>query len=165
MRLKGYAAILCLFLCASAARAQTKGSGSLKCAKPDVEHKVDVGPNHTWVLSQAKCSPAGDKPYAIGEVKSGEGVSTNSIEINGNKARFTGYYVDTMANGDKGEYTFHGTATMKDGAIQTADDYWTLVRGTGKLKGAKGKGTCKGTGAADGSLTWECTGEYTLAAK
>jgi len=59
--------------------------------------------------------------------------------------------------------SFQGTATMKDGAIQTAEDSWTLLRGTGKLKGAKGKGTCKGTGATDGSLTWECAGEYTLA--
>ena len=70
-----------------------------------------------------------------------------------------------MENGDRGEYSFHGTAVMKDGAIQTAEDSWTLVRGTGKLKGAKGKGTCKGTGAADGSITWECQGQYTLANK
>src|SRR5262245_2262507 len=98
-------------------------------------------------------------------VKSGSGVSTNSTEAQGNKSRFQGYYVDTMENGDKGEYSFHGTATMKDAALQTAEDSGTLVHGTGKLKGAKGKGTCKGTGTADGSITWECQGEYTFATK
>ena len=95
----------------------------------------------------------------------GSAVSTNFTDVQGNKSSFHGYYVDTMENGDKGEYSFRGTATMKDGAIQTAQDAWTLVRGTGKLKGAKGKGTYKGTGAADGSITWDCKGEYTLASK
>ncbi|HJY86075.1 MAG TPA: hypothetical protein VKE24_04485 [Candidatus Acidoferrales bacterium] len=164
MRLKNYGAVLCL-LCAVVAHAQVKASGIIKCSKPDVQHKIDVGPSHAFVLEQAKCSADKDKPYEINGVKSGSGVSTNSTEAQGNKSRFQGYYVDTMENGDKGEYSFHGTATMKDAALQTAEDSWTLVHGTGKLKGAKGKGTCKGTGAADGSITWECQGEYTFATK
>src|SRR5215471_5929210 len=165
MRLKNYGAVLCLLLCAVVAHAQVKASGTIKCSKPDVQHKIDVGPSHAFVLEQAKCSADKDKPYEINGVKSGSGVSTNSTEAQGNKSRFQGYYVDTMENGDKGEYSFHGTATMKDAALQTAEDSWTLVHGTGKLKGAKGKGTCKGTGAADGSITWECQGEYTFATK
>jgi hypothetical protein len=44
-----------------------------------------------------------------------------------------------MENGDQGEHSFHGTAVMKDATIQTAEDSWTLVHGTGKLKGAKGR--------------------------
>ncbi len=162
MRLKTHVAVLCLLLCAGVAQAQIKASGTLKCAKPDVAYKVDVGPNHSFALDQSKCSDDKDKPFTISGVKSVNAVSTNSTEVQGNKAKYTGYYVDTMENGDKGEYSFHGTATMKDGAIQTANDSWTLVRGTGKLKGAKGKGTCKGTGVADGSVTWECAGEFTL---
>ena len=117
------------------------------------------------VLDQSKCSADKDKPFEIGGVKSANAVSSDFSDVQGNKSKFHGYYSDTMENGDKGEYRFQGTATMKDGAIQTAEDSWTLLRGTGKLKGAKGKGTCKGTGAADGSLTWECDGEYTLASK
>ena len=34
--------------------------------------------------------------------------------------------------------------------------------GTGKLKGLKGQGTYKGKGNADGSITYEVEGEYTL---
>lgn len=165
MRLGTHVTVLCVLLCTSVAQAQTKASGTLKCGKPEVEHKLDVAPNHSLVLDQSKCLVDKDKPFEISGVKSGDGVSTNSSDVQGNKSRFHGYYVDTMENGDKGEYSFQGTATLKDGAIQTAEDSWTLVRGTGKLKGAKGKGTCKGTGAADGSLTWDCEGQYTLATK
>jgi hypothetical protein len=128
-----------------------------------VEHKIDVAANHALVLSQANCSADKDHGFSINGVKSGSGVSTNATEVQGSKAKFHGYFVDTMENGDKAEYSFQGTGMMKDGVMQTAEDSWTLVSGTGKLKGAKGKGTCKGTGAADGSVTWECQGEYTLA--
>jgi len=165
MRLKSHVVALCLLVCVGVARAQVKASGTIKCSKPDAEYKVDVGPNHALVLDQAKCSAGTDKPFEISGVKSGSGVSSNFSDVRGNKSKFHGYYVDTMENGDTGEYSFQGTATMKDGAIQTTEDSWTLLRGTGKLKGAKGKGTCKGTGATDGSLTWECAGEYTLASK
>jgi hypothetical protein len=165
MRRKSHVTALCLLVCVGVARAQVKASGTLKCGKPDVEHTVDVGPNHVLVLDQSKCSADKDKPFEIGGVKSGNGVSSDFSDVQGNKSKFQGYYSDTMENGDKGEYSFQGTATMKDGAIQTAEDSWTLLRGTGKLKGAKGKGTCKGTGATDGSLTWECEGEYTVASK
>ena len=165
MKLRTCLAVLCLFLCGSVAHAQVKSSGTLKCGKPDVEHKVDIGTNHAFVLSQANCSADKDKPFEINGVKSANAVSTNFNEVQGNKASFHGYYTDTMENGDKAEYSFHGTASMKDGVMQMADDSWTLIRGTGKLKGGKGKGTCKGTGGADGSVTWECQGEYTLASK
>ncbi len=165
MRLEGYPVVVCLLLCAAVAQAQVKSSGAIKCPKPDVEHKAEIAANHAFVLSQAKCSADKEKAYTIDGVKSGSGVSTNFSDVQGNRSRFHGYYVDTMENGDKAEYSFQGTAVMKDGAIQTGEDSWSLVSGTGKLKGAKGKGTCKGAGAADGSISWECEGEYTLASK
>lgn len=156
---------LCLLLSATVALAQVKASGALKCAKADPQHKLDISDNHAFVLEQSKCSVDKDKPFEINGVKSGNGVSTDINDVQGTKARFHGYYVDTMENGDRGEYSFHGTGSVKDGTLQNAEDSWTLVSGTGKLKGAKGKGTCKGTGAGDGSITWDCQGEYTLAAK
>jgi hypothetical protein len=165
MRRKSHVVALCLLVSAGLARAQVKASGNIKCGKPDVEHKVDVGPNHFLVLDQSKCSSDKDKPFEVNEVKSTNAVSSDFSDVQGNKSKFHGYYSDTMDNGDKGEYSFQGSATMKDNTIQTAEDSWTLLRGTGKLKGAKGKGTCKGTGATDGSLTWECEGEYTFASK
>lgn len=156
---------ICVLLSATVSLAQVKASGMLKCAKADPQHKLDVSDNHSLVLEQSKCSADKDKPFEINGVKSGNGISTDVNDVQGTKARFHGYYVDTMENGDKGEYSFHGSGSIKDGNLQSAEDSWTLVSGTGKLKGAKGKGTCKGTGAADGSITWDCQGEYTLASK
>jgi len=75
-------------------------------------------------------------------------------------ALFHAYYVDEMADGDKAYYTYQGTSTLKDGAAQTEQGTWTLVGGTGKLKGIKGRGTYKGKADADGSMTYEIEGTY-----
>ena len=51
---------------------------------------------------------------------------------------------------------------LKGGTIKSADGTWSFTGGTGKLKGIKGKGTYKGTGAPDGTVTYEVEGEYEL---
>lgn len=153
---------LLLAAMATAAQAQTKISGTNHCAKPDPQYAVQVGdrPNHTFSLGQTKC--AWTKPWEIAGIPGKEGVGTFSGEITGNTFRFHAYYVDEMANGDKAYYRYQGTATLKDGVAQTETGTWSLVRGTGKLKGITGKGTYKGTAAADGTETYEVEGEYTL---
>ena len=70
-----------------------------------------------------------------------------------------------MANGDKMHVHTQGSATLKDGAVESASGTWSFTGGTGTLKGVKGKGTFKGKGAPDGSVTYEVKGEYTLASK
>ncbi len=70
-----------------------------------------------------------------------------------------------MANGDKAYYRYQGTAVLKDGMPQTEEGRWSLIRGTGKLKGVKGKGTYKGKAGADGTMTYEVEGEYELPKK
>ena len=162
MRLKTIAAVLCLLFVAGMAQAQNNVSGSGKCAKGDPSYKVDIGSNHSFLLEQNKCT--WDKPMEINGVKSKEGVASVSYDMNRNKATYHGYYMDTMENGDKAEYHYHGTGILKDGQMQGFSEQWTLVRGSGKLKGVKGKGSCKGTGTADGGSTFDCDGEYTAAA-
>ena len=39
---------------------------------------------------------------------------------------------------------------------------WSFTGGTGKLKGIKGKGTCKGTFKPDGTSSWDMEGEYQM---
>jgi hypothetical protein len=46
--------------------------------------------------------------------------------------------------------------------LESAEGKWSFGGGTGKLKGLKGKGTYKGKGAPDGTLTVEVEGEYEL---
>lgn len=67
-----------------------------------------------------------------------------------------------MANGDKIYATYQPTVTLKDGQMQSGSDKFQFTGGTGKFKGIKGSGTCKGTGSADGSSNWTCTGTYSL---
>ncbi len=71
-----------------------------------------------------------------------------------------------MENGDKAYYRYQGTAVLKDGAPpQTEEGTWSLIGGTGKLKGVTGKGTYKGTAGADGTITYEALGEYQISPK
>lgn len=148
-----------VFALATSALGQ-KTSGTVKCAKADPQHSVAIPDKegHDFSISQSKCT--WEKPMDIAGSPNKEGVVTASDEAHGGSIHLHGYYVDTMANGDKGYYRYEGTGTAKDGVFQTGEDKWTLVGGTGKLKGLKGQGTCKGKGASDGSVTWDCEGTF-----
>jgi hypothetical protein len=67
-----------------------------------------------------------------------------------------------MANGDSMYVRTQSSATMKDGAVESAEGTWSFSGGTGRLKGVKGKGSFKGKGATDGSVTYDVEGEYEL---
>lgn len=162
MRFKTILAFLFGVSLATAAQAQTKIAGTNHCAKPDPQTAVQVGdrPNHAFSVGQNKC--AWTTPWEIAGTLGKEGVATFSGEISGNTFRFHAYYVDGMANGDKAYYRYQGTAVLKDGMSQSEEGTWSFVRGTGKLKGVKAKGTYKGKAGADGTMTYEVEGEYTL---
>ena len=163
MRIKTFFLCLIVFALAAVASAQTKISGTEQCGKPDQEHSIQTGdrPNHSFAISQGKCTYT--KPVEIAGIQSKEGVYTTLTETSGNTLRYRFYYVDTMASGDKAYYRGEGTMTVKDEVPQSGDEKWTLVRGAGKLKGIKGKGTnTLKTAAADGSSTWDIEGEYEL---
>jgi len=163
MKLKIIFTLLVVFALAAVASAQTKMSGTAQSSKPDQEYTIQVRdrPNHSFVISQAKCTWT--KPWEIAGIQNKEGVGTTFAEIRGNTSRTLEYCVQTMANGDKAYLREEGTITLKDGVPQSVDVKWTFVGGTGKLKGVKGKGTCKlREVAADGSMTGDCEGEYEL---
>ncbi len=155
-----------VFALAAGASEQSKMSANAQCGKPDQEHSIQIGdrPNHSFVISQGKCTYT--KPFEIAGIQSKEGLSTGFAEISGNTSRVRFFYVDTMVNGDKGYYREEGTMTLKDGIPQSGEAKWTAVGGTGKLKGIKAKGACKLASAApDGSSNWDCEGAYELPTK
>ncbi len=147
---------------AQAAAAQNKISGTVQCGKPEQQHALEVGdrPHHSFVIGQGKCTWT--KPMEIAGIQSKEDIGTGFDEISGNTSRGHGYVVNTWTNGDKSYVRTHGSATLKDGGLQSAEGTWSFTGGTGKLKGIKGKGTYKGKGEAEGSVTYEVEGEYTL---
>jgi hypothetical protein len=162
MRLKTLLSFLVVFALATVASAQTKVSGTFQCGKPDQQHAIEVGdrPNHSFAISQMKCTWT--KSLEIAGVQSKEDVYTEFVEVSGNRSYGQLYGVGTMTNGDKYYLRPQGSGTLKDGLLETAEGKWSFAGGTGKLKGLKGKGTYKGKGAPDGTMTVEVEGEYEL---
>jgi hypothetical protein len=160
MRVKTLLMFLGAALFATSAVAQTKASGTAQC-KPDPPAPVAIGdkPGHFFAIGKAQCTWSG---FEIAGVQTKEGVSVSQDEINGDKSTSNGYHTATLASGDKSVAHFQGTATSKDGKFQSGGGTWTYAGGTGKLKGITGKGTFKGTPNADGSVTYQVDGEYTL---
>jgi len=150
---------LCLISLVALGAAQDKVSGSAQCAKPDLNQSATVpdNPGHTITLSQYKCSWT--KPMEIAGMEDKDGVDTAMADVHGKSGHSHGYYVDNMANGDKGFVRWEGMDMMDTGGGQGK---WTYTGGTGKLKGIKGGGTYKATYAQDGSASFDVEGEYTL---
>jgi hypothetical protein len=140
--------------------ATTRASGTAQC-KPDAPAPVAIGdtPGHAFEIGKAQCTWT---KFEVGGVPYKDGVSFSMEEIDGDKSTSNGYHVATLANGDKATVRFHGTAAMKDGKLQTTSGTWAYTSGTGKLKGIKGKGTFKGTPNADGTVTFQVDGDYSL---
>jgi hypothetical protein len=148
-------------LCASPALGQGKVANGWACGTPAMTQSIEVGdqPNHAYAIDQIKCTSTKGE---IGGVREKEGTGTEFAEVKGNTSSGHGVFVETMANGDKINFTYQTTAVIKNGQMQSASDKWQAISGTGKFKGIKASGTCKGTGNPDGSTTWTCEGTYSI---
>lgn len=141
--------------------AQVKSTVQWKCDKPSDQHRIDVGdmPGHAYAVDQVNCTPvSGD----IDGAKRKSGTGTEFLEFRGN--RFTGHgeFIETMENGDRNFYTYQMRGTSVNGVVKGSDT-WSMREGAGKLKGAKATGSCKGGANPDGTATWDCAGDYTMA--
>jgi hypothetical protein len=165
MKTRSILALLVSLGLGAAVSAQTKSSGTQQCAKPDPFHAVEVGdhPGHVYAVAKVACTWT--KPMDLAGITTKEGTSVVTSEIHGDKATDNGSYWSTMSNGDKIFVQFHGSTTLdKDGNPQSISGHWSYTGGTGKMKGLKGKGTYSGKAGADGSMTEEIEGDYTLPA-
>ena len=95
------------------------------------------------------------------------GLQTKDLELTGfgnfrgPRGQVRGDSTGTMSNGDKFFVIDQGIVTAEQNGA-TEEGTWSFTGGTGKLKGLKGKGTFKGTLAADNSGNFEVEGEYQL---
>jgi hypothetical protein len=153
--------VFVICLTATAASAQGKIDTPWKCAKPAPAHTLVAGdqPNHAYTLQSVKCTATKGE---IAGVKQKEGVATEFLEATGNTVKGHGTFVETLANGDKIHYSFETSGTSANNMFQSGNNKWTITGGTGKFKGIKGSGTCKGKGNPDGSAEFSCTGTYTM---
>ena len=152
--------LLALFA-ADAAQAQMKLSGKLQCAKADPNYAVPVGDgaDHAMTLGVQKCTWTGGD---LGGEPLKEETDYVASDVRGSMSHDRGYGVGSVANGDKYFVRFEGTSTVKNHVPTDARCTWTFTGGTGKLARLSGKGTCKGTFAADGSSSFDVEGEYTI---
>jgi hypothetical protein len=163
MRRTGFVVLVVLSLAVTAG-AQTKMSGKLQCAKSDPDYAIEVGdrPGHVMTARKAACTWTEGVEIAGLKAKTGQDVATG--EVSGATLRDSGFHTATMDNGDKFTVRFTGTGTLNKDKSGSFEGTWTIVSGTGKLKGVKGSGTFKGSGSADGSSDVQVEGEYTMPA-
>jgi len=156
--------LLALALCTASSVGAQAVNATWHCVPQGPPTALQVGDaaGHAYMIGQAKCTAL---KGSIGSVKEKEGVVTQFQEATGDNAKGHGEFVETLASGDQLHYTYTGTAVSKDGKPVSGANQWTVVGGTGKFKGASGSGTCKGTGNADGSSDYNCTGNITAASK
>lgn len=147
-------AIVVVYFVTATAAAQTKFSATAQCGQSDPQHVLPVGdlPDHSFVLSQVKCTYT--KPMEVAGAKSVSTVITITNEISGSAVQARGCQVVAMDSGDKAFACHQGTGTF----MEDEDGTWTFTGGTGKLTGIKGKGTyrCSASGC-------DIAGEYQLA--
>ncbi len=151
------AAAACLW--SAGVLAQTKFSGTCVC-KRDQQQMLPVGdrPEHSLGVEQYKCDMP--KPIELGGDKSKDGVATNTVEASGKKSRFRGVHLITMQSGDKVSFLYQGVGkNSKEGKEAHSKGTFTLGDGTGKLKGATGKGTFSCASTKDG-VNCDIEGEY-----
>jgi hypothetical protein len=160
MRVKSLLVVLFAVALAATAAAQTKISGTTQCkADPATPVAVDDKPGHAFSVSKAQCVWS---KLEMAGVAAKTGVSVAQAEIMGDTTTARGFHTGTMANGDKWTCSFEGKTTMKDGKPVSDAGTWSFTDGTGKLKGIAGKGTFKGAPNADGSMTYQIDGDYSL---
>jgi hypothetical protein len=161
-KLWGVLFVVCLLSCVGLA--QVKSTVQWKCDKPSDQHSINVGdkPGHAYAVDQINCTPvSGD----INGAKRKSGTGTEFLEFRSDKFTGQGEFVETMENGDKNFYTYQMKGILQNGVLQWGRDTWSMREGAGELKGAKANGTCKGAGNPDGTATWDCSGDYTMAKK
>ncbi len=165
MRTRPFQSVAAVLLFVTTAVAQTKFSGTVQCAKPDQQLALEVGdrPKHSFVITQAtKCTWT--KPFEMAGSQSKVDAVTAFGEVSGNKTRDHGYVVTTLASGDKLYFRYQGSSTQKDGKFVSSAGTASIIGGTGKLKGIKGKDAFKAQ-ASDEGWTVEVEGEYELPTK
>jgi hypothetical protein len=142
-----------------AASNYVKVKGKMRCEKPETEHSIDVPdrPGHALMLTKRKCGWT--EPLVIKGAKTKDGVAVDFTEKMEGVLHVHGFETDTLDNGEKITWQSMGQVLAEKGPA-TSKGRWSLMRGSGPLKGIKGGGTYEGRLEADDVLTLEFEGVY-----
>ncbi len=161
-RFLSFAFVSCLTVSTGVAQGAKTLKGSWKCSVVEPVSSVPVTgqADHAYSVYQVKCTASSGQ---VAGVKEQTGTATEFAEVMGNTNKGHGIFVETLENGDMVTYDYTFSSTMNGKVAVSASNTWTMKSGTGKAKGIKGSGSCKGKGNADASLSLDCTGSYTTA--
>ncbi|MGA2979846.1 MAG: hypothetical protein ABSD76_09665 [Terriglobales bacterium] len=136
-----------------------KVEGKVRCEKPDPAYSIDVPdrPGHALMISRRKCTWT--EPMLIMGAKTKDGVAVGYSEKSEGMLHVSGFETDTLDNGEKLTWKSMGQVLAEKGPA-TATGRWSLMRGTGKLKGIKGGGSYDEKLDADDVLVLELEGVY-----
>jgi hypothetical protein len=142
---------------------RVKMAGKVRCLKADPAYSIAVPDRagHSLWLEKRKCNWT--EPLSIAGAKTKDGEADSFTEQMEGKLHVHSFEVDTLDNGEKLTWQSMGQVLAEKGPAEVKGR-WSLMRGTGKLKGAKGGGTYEGKLDADGILTLELEGVYEPAA-
>jgi hypothetical protein len=150
---------LIIFASAAPAMAETRIAGTVVCSGPEEIHVMRLSdhPDHFFVMSEGKCNWT--KPVDIAGTHTQKDAAVVTKEVDGNQARLRGYVTETTASGDKFSYRILGTQALERGKTVSESGRWTIVSGTGKLKGLQGEGKYSGK-LLGGNMVFQLAGEY-----
>jgi hypothetical protein len=133
--------------------------GKVRCEKPDPAYSIDVPdrPGHALMIAQRQCKWA--EPMVILGAKTEVGVAVSFTERMEGTLHIHGFETDTLDNGEKITWQSMGQVLAEKGPVDSKGR-WSLMRGTGKLKGIKGGGTYEGKLEADDVLILDFEGVY-----
>ena len=136
-----------------------KVEGKLRCEKADPQYSLEVPdrPGHALVIAKRACSWS--EPLTILGQKTKNGVAVSFTEKMEGSLHVHGYETDTMDSGEKLTMQSQGQILSEKGPMDFKGR-WSLMRGSGKLKGIKGGGTYEGKVDADDVMTYEFEGVY-----
>lgn len=136
-----------------------KVEGKVRCEKPDPAYSIDVPdrPGHALMIAQRQCNWT--EPMVIRGAKTRDGVAVSFTERMEGTLHIHGFETDTLDNGEKITWQSMGQVLAEKGPVDSKGR-WSLMRGTGKLKGIKGGGTYEGKLEADDVLMLDFEGVY-----
>jgi hypothetical protein len=148
---------------ASATPIEGRISGVLTCRRPDPIHRVEAGewPGHYVTASRTPCTWT--KPAEINGLKTMEGYSAGSSDVEGTVNSERGWHVTKMSNGDRIYVAYRGKGILANGGAPiSGEGTWNFKGGSGKLAKLQGMGTYRGRVGADGSMTMAIEGDYKI---
>jgi hypothetical protein len=133
--------------------------GKVRCDKPDPAYSIDVPdrPGHALMIARRRCTWT--EPLVILGAKTKDGVAVGFAEKSEGMLHINGFETDTLDSGEKLTWKMMSQVLAEKGPA-TATGRWSLMRGTGKLKGIKGGGSYQEKLDADDVLVFELEGVY-----